>query len=58
MVSVADPSEYRLYYQVTDPSKVEDVEVSMQVSVTYKSALIKGKVVQTPSTAPLVVIGA
>jgi primosomal protein N' len=54
VVSVADPSEYILYYQISDPRTVEDVEVGMQVSVSYGGEQIKGSVVQTPSTAPFV----
>jgi len=54
VASVADPSDYLLYYQVTDPDQIADVEVGMQAAVTYEGKSFKGSVVQTPKTAPYV----
>ncbi len=51
LVSVADPAKLRLVY--TAASDISDVKVGMPVMVTYQNKSYTGKVVQTPSSAPI-----
>lgn len=52
LVNIADPSSMRLFY--SGSRNVHQVEVGMDVDITFKGKQYSGKVVQTPSTAPRV----
>ena len=54
LVIVADPAKLQLSYSVSNPSQLADVEVGMDAKVVYQGQELKGKVVQTPGSAPYV----
>ncbi len=54
MVSIADTKGMRIAYEVTNPNDVSDVQVGMAADIKLKSKTLRGKVVQTPSSAPIV----
>jgi len=51
-ITVADPSELRLSYTGTSTNDLSEVQVGMEAEIGYSGKKWKGKVVQTPSTAP------
>lgn len=54
IVSVSDISQMKLSYQATNPNDLVNVDLGMEAEVKYKDINYKAKVVQTPSSAPLV----
>lgn len=54
VVTVADPSSLQLTYAAGDAKNVSAVEPGMPVSLKYKGKEYAGKVLQTPSSAPIV----
>ncbi len=54
IVSVADISQMKLSYQATNTNDLANVDLGMEAEVKYKDVQYKAKVVQTPSSAPLV----
>ncbi|WP_027088014.1 efflux RND transporter periplasmic adaptor subunit [Cohnella panacarvi] len=54
VVTVADPSSLQLTYAAADAKNVSAVEPGMPVSLKYKGKAYAGKVLQTPSSAPVV----
>lgn len=54
VVTVADPSSIQLNYAAADSKNLSAVEPGMPVSLKYKGKEYSGKVLQTPSSAPVV----
>ncbi|REE70476.1 RND family efflux transporter MFP subunit [Paenibacillus taihuensis] len=52
MAVVSDPSKVNFIYESTDSSKITAVKKGYEVDVTFDKKTYKGKVIQTPSTAP------
>lgn len=52
LIAVADPSGMRLALQVVANPALADIKVGMSADITFKGKSIKGKVTQTPSSAP------
>ncbi|KAB8129700.1 hypothetical protein F9U64_14940 [Gracilibacillus oryzae] len=52
--TVANPAETRLAFSSTSDAYLKDVTVGMTADITFRNKSYKGKVVQTPSTAPSV----
>ncbi|WP_425414597.1 efflux RND transporter periplasmic adaptor subunit [Paenibacillus harenae] len=53
IVTVADPSKMQLTYVAANSKDLFPVEAGMPVSLKYKGKNYKGKVLQSPSNAPL-----
>ena len=49
---VSDPTQMRLAYSVSSSAAVSDVQLGMEAEITFKDGKYRGKVVQTPSSAP------
>ncbi|MBO9600690.1 MAG: efflux RND transporter periplasmic adaptor subunit [Cohnella sp.] len=54
VVTVADPSSLQLTYAASDAKNLSAVEPGMPVNLKYKGKEYSGKVLQTPSSAPVV----
>jgi RND family efflux transporter MFP subunit len=52
IVSIADPTQLYLVYTVDDPKLISAVQLNMDVDVTVDNVTVKGKVLQSPSSAP------
>jgi RND family efflux transporter MFP subunit len=52
LVVISDPSKLRLALRVESGAEISSVDVGFPAMVTFGSEEIKGKVVQTPSSAP------
>jgi RND family efflux transporter MFP subunit len=52
IVTVSDPKEIKLVYQVSNLSDLVGVEINMDVDVKINNRQYRGKVVQIPATAP------
>ncbi|REE88531.1 macrolide-specific efflux system membrane fusion protein [Paenibacillus taihuensis] len=52
LVAVAQPSGMRLSLEVTANSALADIKIGMDADVIYKDKTYKGKVTQTPASAP------
>lgn len=53
LVSVADPSKLRLVYEAINRSALNGVKVGMTAQFDFNGATHKGKVTQTPDSAPV-----
>jgi multidrug efflux pump subunit AcrA (membrane-fusion protein) len=53
LISIADPKQVQLVYQATNNNDISAVQVGMEAEVKLKNSTVKGKVLQTPSSAPL-----
>lgn len=53
VVTVADPKKLQLIYEASSAGDLSAVQVGMDVQLKFKGADLKGKVLQTPSSAPL-----
>ncbi len=53
VVTIANPKQLQLIYDASNPNDISSVQVGMEVAVKVKSDAYTGKVVQTPSSAPL-----
>jgi len=53
LVTVADPEKLRVALRVENSADVREAEVGMPALVSVKDKKVEGKVVQTPSSAPL-----
>lgn len=53
VVTVADPKKLQLIYEASNPGDLSPVQVGMDVQLKFKNGEVKGKVVQTPSSAPV-----
>jgi multidrug efflux pump subunit AcrA (membrane-fusion protein) len=53
LISIDDPSHLQLAYQAVNGKDLYPVQPGMPVTLTYKKQELTGKVLQTPSTAPL-----
>jgi RND family efflux transporter MFP subunit len=53
VVTVSDPRQLQLVYETSNTSDISPVEVGMNVEVKFKGNPFAGKVLQTPSSAPL-----
>lgn len=54
LITIADPTELRLSYTVSNSSQLADVLVGMKAEVEIEEELYSANVVQTPATAPQV----
>lgn len=54
LVNIADTTQLRLIYEVSNASNISSVQVGMEAEVTHEGTEYTGTVVQTPSSAPLV----
>jgi multidrug efflux pump subunit AcrA (membrane-fusion protein) len=52
VVTVADPKQLQLVYEASNPTDLSPIQVGMEVQLKYKGGEYKGKVLQTPSSAP------
>ncbi|MFC5651511.1 efflux RND transporter periplasmic adaptor subunit [Paenibacillus solisilvae] len=52
LVSIDDPTQLYLVYTVDDPKLLSAVQLNMDVEVTISGVKTKGKVLQSPSSAP------
>jgi macrolide-specific efflux system membrane fusion protein len=52
LAAVADPSKMRVALNGTGNEVMRDIRVGMEAEITYQGRKYKGKVVQTPSSAP------
>lgn len=52
IVSIADPTQLYLVYTVEDPKLLSAVQMDMEVDITVDKVSMKGKVLQSPSSAP------
>jgi RND family efflux transporter MFP subunit len=53
VVTIADPSRIQLVYTASDPSELASLQPNMPVEIKIDDKELTGKVVQTPSSAPL-----
>jgi RND family efflux transporter MFP subunit len=53
IVTVADPRDVQLTYVASESKDLQALEVGMPASLKYKGKAYTGKVLQTPSSAPL-----
>ncbi|WP_276355500.1 efflux RND transporter periplasmic adaptor subunit [Cohnella caldifontis] len=53
LVTVADPAKLRVALRVDNSADIKDAEVGMAAEVTLGKETVQGKVVQTPSSAPV-----
>lgn len=53
VVTIADPSRIQLVYTASDPAELSSLQPNMPVEIKINEQEIKGKVVQTPSSAPI-----
>jgi multidrug efflux pump subunit AcrA (membrane-fusion protein) len=53
LVSLADPTQVQLVYDAQNSADLAGVRVGMVAEVKINSGMVKGKVTQTPSSAPL-----
>src|SRR5690606_12413503 len=52
LITISDPTEVKLVYQVSNYSDLIGVELNMEADVTIENKMYKGRVVQVPTTAP------
>ncbi|WP_209977254.1 efflux RND transporter periplasmic adaptor subunit [Paenibacillus eucommiae] len=52
LVIVADPTKLRIALRVENPNDIAEVDVGAAADVKVSDELVKGKVVQTPSSSP------
>ncbi|MCQ6558527.1 efflux RND transporter periplasmic adaptor subunit [Paenibacillus mendelii] len=53
IVNIADPNQLHLVYESEDKKDISPVQINMDVEITIKKEKLKGKVIQSPSGAPL-----
>lgn len=53
VVTISDPTQLQLVYEATVTNDISPVQVGMSTEVKIKGKTFAGKVVQTPSSAPL-----
>ncbi|UVI31918.1 efflux RND transporter periplasmic adaptor subunit [Paenibacillus spongiae] len=53
IVNIADPNELYLVFESEDKKDISPIQINMDVEVSIKKEKLKGKVIQSPSGAPL-----